>query len=929
MTHSKVSRIARRAIPAFVVAGLGLTLQAAPALAVPETPTAMATEDQPTSTEQGAVTGVTVDGDREAHKTLQEALGKGYSEVLVNKNLTECISITGDEPSDPADPEPSQFNDTIELNGHTLKSSIEAKPAISNNGKLVIRNTSQGETNPDAAAIKSYAESVSGPAITNDPGSELELYDIDVTGTIENSGNLNIYGGKYKGTINNNEADGGTLYIHGGNFTEATINYESYSGNFVIMGGTFPASWKHYEFTSNLDPNSCAKQNEDFSWTVFRYGNDAPKLTPGTYYLNNASSTVIHDDDIQEGCRVIYSSYNSIEVVKDDFEDSTVCHIKSEDGSITQYDSFEKALKNAKSRDYIYLDKDIKTDKAIVVPYGVSIEGNFHSITLTADIDSEAFITVDGNSPADGPASGCHFIRLTVDAGKHCSAAMLIDDSDEYVDVSYSNLKGGEAYGAIVDSSFITFSNTDIYPGEGARAAINYRKHGTGWVRLATLNCRWSGSQAGVYIEPDDLLDIMADANAEGAVLSTPQQAVCWLDAKDIIHPGIYYWPDDQHAEDRRPSEIDESVTVKPADHGTAESTTCKKDETATLTVKPDDGYRVGTISILGMNGNEVDYNAGSDGTFTYMMPYGGVTIAVTFVDNSYTPIDPTPTPDPDPEPEPDPDQDVEVPETEGGAVEVAPVPTGETATVVAKPDAGQEVREVIVTDSEGNEVETSIDEDGNVTFEMPEGGATVEVVFGCDGGDLCVAHKFSDVTHDDWFHDTVDWALDNGIFHGYNDTSFAPNDTLTREQAATVMYNYFGGAAGSPGSGLPDVEGDEWYTDAVNWAVENGIMTGYSDSGEFGIGDGLSREQFCTVIVKAMGADLSDVDLSVLDRFTDADSVSDWAKPAVAWAVQNGLMNGVENPDGTRSLQGIRDMTRAEMATMMKNAVDAGVLTK
>ena len=264
-----------------------------------------------------------------------------------------------------------------------------------------------------------------------------------------------------------------------------------------------------------------------------------------------------------------------------------------------------------------------------------------------------------------------------------------------------------------------------------------------------------------------------------------------------------------------------------------------------------------------------------------------------------------------------------------GGAVEVAPVPTGETATVVAEPDAGQEVRDVIVTDSEGNEVETSIDEDGNVTFEMPEGGATVEVVFGCDGGDLCVAHKFSDVTHDDWFHDTVDWAFDNGIFHGYNDTSFAPNDTLTREQAATVMYNYFGGAAGSPGSGLPDVEGDEWYTDAVNWAVENGIMTGYSDSGEFGIGDGLSREQFCTVIVKAMGADLSDVDLSVLERFTDANSVSDWAKPAVAWAVQNGLMNGVENPDSTRSLQGIRNMTRAEMATMMKNAVDAGVLQK
>lgn len=194
---------------------------------------------------------------------------------------------------------------------------------------------------------------------------------------------------------------------------------------------------------------------------------------------------MIHDDYIQEDCRVIYSSYNSIEVVKDEFYDSTVCHIKSEDGSITEYDSFEKALENAKSRDYIYLDKDIETDKAIVVPYGVSIEGNYHSITLTADIDSEAFITVDGNSPADGPASGCHFIRLTVDTGKHCHSAMLVDDCAELVNVTYCELKEAKVYGAIVDSSHVAFYLTRIYPGEGARAGINYRNHGTGWARVS------------------------------------------------------------------------------------------------------------------------------------------------------------------------------------------------------------------------------------------------------------------------------------------------------------------------------------------------------------------------------------------------------------------------------------------------------------
>ena len=292
---------------------------------------------------------------------------------------------------------------------------------------------------------------------------------------------------------------------------------------------------------------------------------------------------------------------------------------------------------------------------------------------------------------------------------------------------------------------------------------------------------------------------------------------------------------------------------------------------------------------------------------------------------------DPEPTPDPDPTPvptpDPDEDEDVAVPETEGGSVEVEPVPAGETATVVCEPEPGQEVRDVVVTDSEGNRVETSVDEDGNVTFEMPEGGVTVEVVFGCDGGELCGTHQFADIDQEQWYHDSVDWAIGAGVFHGYDDGTFGPDDVLTREQAAAVLYNYLGGEPGAPGSGLSDVS-EDWYTDAVNWAVANGIMTGYEGAGAFGVGDALTREQFCSVVAKAVGADLEGVDASVLDGFSDADSVSGWARSAVAWAVEAGVVNGVENPDGTRSLQGARDITRAEMAAMMKNAVDAGVLT-
>ena len=82
-------------------------------------------------------------------------------------------------------------------------------------------------------------------------------------------------------------------------------------------------------------------------------------------------------------------------------------------------------------------------------------------------------------------------------------------------------------------------------------------------------------------------------------------------------------------------------------------------------------------------------------------------------------------------------------------------------------------------------------------------------------------------------------------------------------------------------------------------------------------------------MIANAVGTNTADADLSVLDAFPDAAEVSSWARPSVTWAVEQGLLNGVEQVGGTRALSATRDITRAEMATMMSNAVDAGVLAK
>ena len=188
---------------------------------------------------------------------------------------------------------------------------------------------------------------------------------------------------------------------------------------------------------------------------------------------------------------------------------------------------------------------------------------------------------------------------------------------------------------------------------------------------------------------------------------------------------------------------------------------------------------------------------------------------------------------------------------------------------------------------------------------------------------------RFTDIDAEEWYVKSVDWAVKNGVMNGYKGTtSFGPNDVLTREQAAAVLYNYLAeGAAGYGGSGMPDVS-DDWYTKAVNWAVANGIMSGY-DSGEFGVGDELTREQFCAIIANAVGADLEGIDESALDAFPDAGGVSGWARRAVAWAVESGVIHGAELGDGSRALQAGRAISRSEMAAMMMNADSSGILGK
>lgn len=173
----------------------------------------------------------------------------------------------------------------------------------------------------------------------------------------------------------------------------------------------------------------------------------------------------------------------------------------------------------------------------------------------------------------------------------------------------------------------------------------------------------------------------------------------------------------------------------------------------------------------------------------------------------------------------------------------------------------------------------------------------------------------FVDVTPDAWYYDAVGYAYDNGLMNGVAADRFAPDTILTRGMMAAVLANLEGGSA-TTSAGFSDVNGDEWYADAVNWAAENGIVNGFED-GTFRAGDSLTREQMAAFLYNYAAFKGYDVSASDdLAAFSDADTVSDWAADVVCWAVGADLIHGV----GDDNLAPQGQATRAQVAAILMN---------
>ncbi len=173
----------------------------------------------------------------------------------------------------------------------------------------------------------------------------------------------------------------------------------------------------------------------------------------------------------------------------------------------------------------------------------------------------------------------------------------------------------------------------------------------------------------------------------------------------------------------------------------------------------------------------------------------------------------------------------------------------------------------------------------------------------------------FADVSSDDWFSGAVQYAVENGLMNGTSETLFSPADKLSRAMLVTILYRLDGSPEAADGD-FSDVESGSWYEDAVNWADENGIVNGYGD-GTFGPDDDITREQMAAVLYRYAACEGYSLAASGgLAGFADASSVSAYAEKAVEWAVGSGLISGrgdgILDPAGTA--------TRAEVAQILMN---------
>ena len=209
-------------------------------------------------------------------------------------------------------------------------------------------------------------------------------------------------------------------------------------------------------------------------------------------------------------------------------------------------------------------------------------------------------------------------------------------------------------------------------------------------------------------------------------------------------------------------------------------------------------------------------------------------------------------------------------------------------------------------------ETAAQIGSDGNVALAFSHASQYAIVIDDHNHG--VVELPFTDVSEGDWFYDPVCFVYSQGLMTGTSATTFEPNTSLSRAMLVAVLHRLEGSPAASGGDFTDVVDGD-WYAQAVNWAASVGVVNGFDD-GTFQPNTAITREQMAAILRNYAAYKGLDVSASGdLSTYTDAESVSAWAKESVEWAVGQGLLSGMTVD--TLQPQGLS--TRAQVAAVFQ----------
>lgn len=353
------------------------------------------------------------------------------------------------------------------------------------------------------------------------------------------------------------------------------------------------------------------------------------------------------------------------------------------------------------------------------------------------------------------------------------------------------------------------------------------------------------------------------------------------------------------------------TVTVMPSSNGTVTVNTdeAAEGETVVITATPNANYEVDSITVVDSNGTSVTVTNNS-----FTMPGSDVTVTVTFKSTSNTGgnggggggsssssytvsvasgID-------------------------NGKVTVSPksASKGDTVTITVTPDSGFELDTLTVTDKNGDKISVTDKGNGKYTFTMPSGKVTIDATFTeitetPETPDPI--GSFTDVNTDDWFAEAVQYMLDNEMMNGTSATTFGPNTTTTRGMIVTILYR-LEGEPDATASSFTDVASNMYYADAINWAAANGIVNGITTTA-FGPDNAITREQMAAILYRYAQYKGYDVTASNdLGSYTDASQISAYATTAMQWANAEGLITG----NTTTTINPTGNATRAEVATIL-----------